>query len=69
MPTVYSDSSYACTIYVSGQKPALSADRLTTFASFTQGGTIPFYIRWQYSWKYIETSKNVYGGWGHLTRQ
>jgi len=66
MPTVYSDSSYCATIYVSGQKPALSADRLATFASFTNGGTIPFYIRWQYSWKYIETSKNVYGGWGPL---
>src|SRR5437016_4039513 len=66
MTTVYQDSPYAVTVYVSGQKPALSYDRLQLFSSFTQGGTIPFYIRWSYSWKYIETTKNVYGGWGPL---
>ena len=71
MTTIYTDSPYCCTIYVSGQKNVLSADRLATFASFTNGGTIPFYIRWQYSAKYAidggsTPSHPAYNGFGPL---
>jgi hypothetical protein len=67
---VYNTSPYACTIYVSGQKTALDYERLQQFAAFTQGGTIPFTIRYQYSANYVITagspSNPTYGGWGPL---
>ena len=68
--TYYADSPYAHTRYVSGQKAAISADTLRLYASYTQGGTIPFTVRYQYSAKYIITagtpSNPTYGGWGPL---
>src|SRR5438128_1819410 len=70
MTVIYVDSPYAMTRYVSNQKTALTYDSLQLFSSFTQGGTIPFFVRYQYSANLIVTggtaANPVYGGWGPL---
>lgn len=66
MTTVYQDSPYGTTIYVGSGKAALNYEQLQVFASLTNGGSIPFTVRYQYLWKYTETSQGVYNGFGPL---
>jgi len=70
MTTVYADSPYGMTQSVSGNKQALTSEWLQQFAAFTNGGTIPFWIRYQYKVNFIITGGTkdnpTYGGWGPL---
>src|SRR4051812_50184693 len=70
MTTVYADSPYGMTQSVSGNKQALTSEWLQQFAAFTNGGTIPFWIRYQYKVNFIITGGTkdnpTYGGLGTL---